>query len=125
MRIPSYPMGYAVDIPMQKASWLICFLLQALIELTASTILGQENNRPPKGFVALFNGNDIDSWSGATTRDPREIAALSPSDHSAYLAKMKRDITRHWRVADGVLVSDGQEPYLATTSEYGDFELWV
>jgi hypothetical protein len=110
---------------MQKATWSVCFLVQAIIGLAASATLGQENNRPPAGFGALFNGNDIDTWTGATTRDPREITALSPKEHRAFLEKMKSGIARHWRVEGGVLISDGQEPYLATTSEYGDFELWV
>ena len=65
------------------------------------------------------------AWTGASTRDPREIAALSSTEHKAFLVKMKTEITRHWHVDNGVLVSDGQEPYLATTTEYGDFELWV
>jgi hypothetical protein len=110
---------------MQKASWSVCWLSQLLIGLTASTTHGQETNHPPAGFVALFNGRDIDEWTGATTRNPREIAALSPTEHRAFLAKMKTEIARHWRAENGTLVSDGQEPYLATSSEYGDFELWV
>ena len=38
---------------------------------------------------------------------------------------MRRGIDEHWRVEDGELVSDGKEPYLATKTEYGDFEMWV
>jgi hypothetical protein len=110
---------------MQNAPWAFCFLSQIVIGLSAITAYSQENNEPPAGFVALFNGRDIDAWTGASTRDPREIATLSPADHSAFVAKMKTEIARHWRVEDGVLVSDGQEPYLATPTEYGDFELWV
>jgi Domain of Unknown Function (DUF1080) len=110
---------------MQNASWALCFLSHVVIGFTAFTAYSQENNQPPAGFVALFNGRDIDAWTGATTRDPREIAALSPAEHHAFLAKMKTEIARHWRVENGVLVSDGREPYLATRSEYGDFELWV
>jgi hypothetical protein len=110
---------------MQNASRACCFLSQVVIGLAAFTAYAQENNQPPVGFVALFNGRDIDAWTGASTRDPREIVALSPKQHKAFLAKMKTEIARHWRVDNGVLISDGQEPYLATTSEYGDFELWV
>ena len=71
------------------------------------------------------NGRDFDDWTGGTTRDPREIVALSAEDRTAWDAKMKQGIDTHWRVADGVLVSDGHEPYLATKEDFGDFELWV
>lgn len=96
-----------------------------LFGFTTTVVHGQENNEPPAGFKALFNGRSFDEWSGAKTRDPREIAALSSAERSAHLTKMKTEIAQHWRVENGVLVSDGQEPYLATTSEYGDFELWI
>ncbi len=33
--------------------------------------LAQENNHPPKGFTALFNGHDFDNWTGSITKDPR------------------------------------------------------
>ena len=62
---------------------------------------------------------------GPFTRDPREIAALSPPERQAWESKMREGIAKHWRVEDGVLVSDGKEPYLATVRDYGDFELWV
>ena len=85
----------------------------------------QEDNQPPDGFLALFNGRDFDDWTGGTTRDPREIAAMSTEERAQWDAKMKSGIDEHWRVEDGVLVSDGHDPYLATKQEYGDFEMWV
>ena len=86
----------------------------------------QEANSPPAGFTALFNGRDFNDWTGGVTRDPREIAALSVDDRAAWDAKMKQGIKEHWRVEDGVLVSDGNPQFfLATTGDYGDIELWV
>jgi len=87
--------------------------------------LAQENNEPPEGFAALFNGRDFDDWTGGATRDPREIEALPPAERESHDARMQRQLQRHWRVEDGVLVSDGHEPYLATTQQFGNFELWV
>jgi hypothetical protein len=85
----------------------------------------QENNQPPAGFTALFNGRDTADWTGGATRDPREIAAMSASERAAHEAQMRRGIDEHWHVDGGELISDGKEPYLATKTEYGDFELWV
>jgi hypothetical protein len=85
----------------------------------------QENNQPPQGFKTLFNSRDIEHWTGGSTRDPREIAALTAEERAAWDAEMQRGIREHWRVDDGMLVSDGNEPYLATTEDYGDVEMWV
>jgi Domain of Unknown Function (DUF1080) len=85
----------------------------------------QENNQPPAGFTALFNGRDIEDWTGGLTRDPREIAALPADERAAWDAEMKRGIREHWRVEDGLLISDGKDPFLATTEDYGDVEMWV
>ncbi len=85
----------------------------------------QKNNEPPEGFVALFNGRDIENWTGGLTRDPREIAALPDDERAAWDAKMQQGIREHWRVEDGTLVSDGKDPFLATIEDYGDVELWV
>ena len=38
---------------------------------------------------------------------------------------MKKGIKEHWHVEKGELVSDGHDPYLATTKDFGDFEMWV
>jgi hypothetical protein len=101
------------------------FTIALLSLVPGNFALGQEDNKPPKGFTALFNGTDFKDWTGGATRDPREIAALPPSERAKYDADMKRGIEKHWKVENGELVSDGHEPYLATKRDYGDFELWV
>jgi hypothetical protein len=103
----------------------LCIAALCTFFLVTAPAQAQENNQPPSGFTALFNGRDFDDWTGGATRDPREIAAMSEADRDAHHAKMKQQLKEHWRVEDGVLVSDGNEPYLATTKDFGDFELWV
>ncbi len=95
----------------------------ALIPCAAA--LAQENNQPPQGFTALFNGKDFKDWTGGATRDPREVAALPPAEREKHDAEMKRGLEQHWKVENGELVSDGKEPYLATKRDYGDFDMWV
>jgi len=86
----------------------------------------QENNNPPEGFTALFNGTDIETgWTGGTTRSPKDIDALSPRERQTWDNQQLRGIQTHWSVDDGELVSDGHEPHLVTTKDYGDFEFWV
>ena len=97
-----------------------------MLFVSSSTVaFAQENNEPPEGFTALFNGRDFDDWTGGATRDPREVEALPPAERAEHDAQMKRRLKQHWRVEDGMLVSDGHEPYLATTQKFGNFELWV
>ena len=101
------------------------FLTAATFLAVIHTAHAQENNEPPKGFTALFNGRDINDWTGGATRDPREIAALPADQRAEWDAKMKKGIQEHWHVDKGELVSDGKDPFLATTKDFGDFEMWV
>jgi hypothetical protein len=96
-----------------------------LITLPLSLASAQEENRPPQGFTALFNGKDFMDWTGGATRDPRQIAALPAAEREKHDAEMRRGIEQHWKVENGELVSDGHEPYLATPRDYRDFEMWV
>lgn len=96
---------------------LLCAMLVSVL-FAAGSAWAQENNQPPAGFTALFNGQDIDGWKGGSTVDPRQI---KPEQQEAW----DRDIAKHWRVEDGELVNDGHPPHLVTPDEYGDFEMWV
>ena len=94
------------------------------------------NNVPPEGFTALFNGKDLSGWYGLGTRDPAELAAMTPEELAEYKRKSVEGglpegkpgpdhIKAHWRVEDGELINDGKGLYLTTDKDYGDFELWV
>lgn len=58
-------------------------------------------NQPPPGFVALFNGKDLDGWDNT-----------GPAKG-------------HWTVKDGVLRYDGKGDSLKTAKPYDNFELYV
>jgi Domain of Unknown Function (DUF1080) len=103
----------------------LLLLAPLLAHIICATSLAQEDNKPPKGFTAIFNGRDFDDWTGGATRDPREVAALAANKRAEHDEKMNKEIKEHWHVDKGELVSDGKEPYLATTKDYGDFEMWV
>ena len=79
--------------------------------------------KPPRGFVALFNGTDLKGWHGRKTEDPRKWSALSPEDLEKKKKSTLADINKHWSIDKGVLVNDGKGLYLTTNKEYGDFEL--
>lgn len=88
-------------------------------------VLSQNQNEPPPGFTALFNGKDLTGWYGMKTMDPAKIAAMTPE---AQAEKKKADTEaalQHWTVENGEIVNDGGGPYLTTEKEYGDIELMI
>jgi len=85
-------------------------------------------NHPPEGFTALFNGKDLAGWRGRQPNyDPRAETSLSKEDLAAKQTQWNTARDAHWSVdtAKGEIVSDGQSPHLATTKDYGDFEMYV
>lgn len=97
-----------------------------------------ENNTPPAGFTALFNGKDLSGWYGWGTQDPTDFWKKTPEEQAEYKKKSveggltdakgndKGDhINAHWKVEGGELVNDGKGLYLTTDKDYGDFELYV
>ena len=97
-----------------------------------------QQNVPPEGFTALFNGKDLSGWYGWGTQDPNDLWSKSPEELAKYkkesvegglLSKkgqpIEEHINAHWSVQDGELVNDGKGLYLTTDKDYGDFELMV
>lgn len=84
---------------------------------------GIVSNQPPDGYIALFNGQDLDGWFGHGTQDPRVLWAMSPEELEAHKDSTRADIREHWWVENGELVNDGEGLYLTTNEDYGDFEL--
>lgn len=111
-------------------------LLTALTSFAGLAVA--DNNTPPPGFTALFNGSDLSGWYGWGTQDPTDLWKLSPEEKAAYKKKSiegglkdakgidKGDhVNAHWKVENGELVNDGKGLYLTTDKDYGDFELMV
>ena len=85
-------------------------------------------NKPPKGFVALFNGKDLTGWKGLLISpydNPSERAKLSPDKLKELQKEANEDMRAHWKVVDGALVFDGKGRSLCTAKDYGDFEMLV
>jgi hypothetical protein len=82
-----------------------------------------QDNTPPKGFVALFNGRNLDGWQGLVELPER--AKLTKEELAAKQRDANEKYLPHWTVADGVLRYDGKGQSLQTSTDYGDFELLV
>jgi hypothetical protein len=89
---------------------------------------GTQDNTPPAGFVALFNGKDLTGWKGllkSPLDNPYNRAKLSPEDRAKAQAEADDDMRKHWRAEDGAIAFDGHGRSLCTAKDYGDFEMWV
>ena len=103
--------------------------------LVASCVVVQaraEENVPPEGFTALFNGKDISGFYGWGTRDPRDLTNMTAEEQAAYKERSitgggdsKDHLEAHWWVENGELVNDGTGLYATTDRDYRDFELYV
>ncbi len=79
---------------------------------------------PPEGFVALFNGKDLDGWKGLVAT-PEKRAAMKPEELAEAQKHADANMKEHWSVVNGEMVFDGKGDSLCTIKDYGDFELYV
>jgi len=110
---------------MTHRPFLSALLLLGVIATCLPQARAQEDNKPPKGFTALFNGQDLTGWHGMGHFDPRKLAAMTDEQRAAKREADLKDVKEHWSVEDGELVNDGHGVYLTTDQEFGDIEFWI
>jgi hypothetical protein len=72
-------------------------------------------------FVSLFDGQTLAGWYGRPGMAPGKYEETSEQQRAAWA----EETAAHWSVEDGVIVNDGQGPYLTTKEEFGDYELLI
>lgn len=90
-----------------------------------SSLASTDDNSPPAGFAAIFNGQDLTGWKGLAHRNATERRALAGDALREAQAKADQLMSEHWSVVDGVLTYDGKGQSLCTMKDYGDFEFYV
>jgi hypothetical protein len=114
-----------------KAVWTFLFATLGLGAICLAEDKKEEPlNKPPKGFTALFNGEDLTNWQGSIhlpDREKLEGAALERRQKEA-----DELMKETWSVKDGVLMMkpkvEGKNKRglnLATVKDYRNFELLV
>src|SRR5437588_10165 len=102
---------------------LIAFLLLPLISRGDEDLkAGPNDNKPPEGFKALFNGRDLSGWQGLVEIQKR---SSDPAEYAKQVEEANKKYLPHWQVKNGIIVYDGKGNNLQTATDYGDFELWV
>ena len=107
---------------------VLAFILISFAYAAASTGAEQALNKPPKGFVALFNGKDLAGWKGLLKGpydNPSKRATLTPDKLKELQKEADDDMRANWKVADGALVFSGKGRSLCTAKDYADFEMLV
>ena len=106
----------------------LAFVLVSFAYAATSRGAEQALNKPPKGFVALFNGKDLSGWKGLLKGpfdNPSRRAKLSPDKLKELQKEADDNMRANWKVADGALVFSGKGRSLCTAKDYGDFEMLV
>ena len=98
--------------------------LALVICLPAIAPIHAADNRPPEGFLALFNGKDLAGWKGLVG-NPKSRAKMTPDQLAKAQKKADEIMRKAWSVKDGALVFSGRGQSLCTAKDYGDFELYV
>lgn len=88
-------------------------------------LAGQEDNQPPAGFQALFNGQDLSGWHAMKTGNPRDFQALSSEQQAEKIAAAAKPTAEFWRVEEGEIVNDGKGPFLTFEKPFRDYELLI
>ncbi len=110
---------------MRKLILPITVLAMIAVVWTAQAMAHDGAVKPPKGFVALFNGENLAGWWGLKTEHYNTYRDLSPSDLEKRKEESRKDIQQHWSAENHELVNDGHGLFLTTNRFYGDFELLV
>ncbi len=117
-----FPRSFASCI---RFRWSCFVALATLCTLPFGQINAQENNSPPAGFTALFNGENLDGWFGQKDTNPYGLTELSRLQRAEMMVADHANMQQHWRVEDGAIFNDGHGVFLSTENEYRDYELWI
>jgi hypothetical protein len=79
----------------------------------------------PKGFTALFNGQDFTGCLAMSPRNPYKFEAFPEAERKTYFDEWKANTKKHWKIESGELVNVGNDAYLAFEKDFGDIELLV
>ncbi|MBI9061253.1 MAG: DUF1080 domain-containing protein [Marinilabiliaceae bacterium] len=108
-----------------------------ILERTAQIIAGPESNYykinirkymdampQEKGFVSLFNGQDLSGWKGLVG-NPLTRAKMDAKTLAKKQKEANKNMLNNWSVKDGTIAFSGKGANLCSVKDYGDFEMLV
>ena len=106
-----------------QALFSVAGVIVLVVAASGKEKAGPNDNTPPSGFTALFNGKDLTNWQGLVELPQRK--KLTPEQLEAKQKQANENYLPHWTVKDGILTYDGRGQSLQTAKDYGNFELYV
>ncbi len=97
-------------------------LLLALVLCFVSHTADADQQNPPNGFRALFNGTTLEGWYG---NNPHQTVKVPEGEREEAIEAQQESFNEHWSVDKGELVNDGNGPYCTTKDDFGDIEFLV
>lgn len=94
--------------------------------LACVVVVAQEDNKPPAGFTALFDGKTLVGWharGGDLTHV--KLRGMSEEERKKTIDAQTQDAMKHWKAESGEIVNDGHGAYLTTDRDFGDYEFWI
>ncbi|MFO0956441.1 MAG: DUF1080 domain-containing protein [Isosphaeraceae bacterium] len=81
----------------------------------------------PDGYTPLFDGKTLAGWHGLNPHSPPldKFLKLDKAEQDKKVAEWTEDARKHWSVANGELINDGNGAYLATDKDYGDMVMVI
>lgn len=109
-----------------RTSLLVASILAA--GFFGSVAAEAEDNVPPPGFTALFNGKDLTGWKGLLKEpldNPANRAKLTPEQLTDAQKEADQVMRNGWSVEDGAMIFNGVGRSICTAKDYADFEMYV
>ncbi len=114
-------------------------IVRSLLEKVMSVLTGDESdydkaniknylsNMPKeKGYVSMFNGENLDGWQGMLLQgNPIAIAKLGETEKAKAQEEANKKMLENWSVKDGMIVFSGNGHNLVSAKKYKDFEMIV
>ncbi len=82
---------------------------------------------PQSSFAqeALFNGKDLSGWYAVKSQNPLVFQSLTAEQQQEKIKAAKAETAKFWRVENGVIVNDGEGPYLTSEKEFENYDLKI
>ncbi|MCT4590081.1 MAG: DUF1080 domain-containing protein [Carboxylicivirga sp.] len=114
--------GEMIKQGLEKALPLITGPDSQYLKIDIETYLGAMS--ADKGYVSMFNGNDLSGWQGFVA-NPIQKKKLSPYKLRQKQKEADKQMAENWSVKNGHIVFNGHGQNLCSVKEYGDFEMLV
>ena len=104
------------SLPSRLRFSFLTLLALLQIALAQSPPAPKKTTSPPKASKPSSTATTSTTGSAASAKTREKSPRCRPTNAPRATPRMKKGIHEHWNVKDGVLISDGKDPFLSTTA---------